>query len=133
MKTLQANTIGRRSFIKIAGITAGAALASSCAVPVLDTKQPAINAQASNTDHMAEMVATAIPTSNANTIKAKPFQVYDAQLPVIDGKPVKQVTWESSDVVQYIAKDVAFQAWTFGGNAPGPILVLNEGDQVQFS
>ena len=131
MQAQPANQINRRSFLKIAGVTAGAALASGCATAVVDTKPQTANTQG---DQMSGMTDVAIPTSNATaSIKAKPFQVYEAALPKIDSNPVKQVEWESSDVVQYIAKDIAFQAWTFGGNAPGPILVLNEGDQVQFA
>src|SRR5690349_5666710 len=113
MQAQSANQINRRSFLKIAGVTAGAALASGCATAAVDTKPQTDNTQ---DKQMSGMADAAIPTSYATaSIKAKPFQVYDATLPKIDSNTVKQVAWESSDVVQYIAKDIAFQAWTFGG------------------
>jgi nitrite reductase (NO-forming) len=81
-------------------------------------------------------MAEAAPTTEvpaAPAVNVKPFQVYDATLPAIGVDRVKKVHWDSTDEVIYIAKDVAFQAWTFGGSVPGPILALNEGDEVQFS
>jgi nitrite reductase (NO-forming) len=32
-----------------------------------------------------------------------------------------------------IAPDVRFQAWTFGGHSPGPVLHVREGDRVEFT
>src|SRR5438876_11235707 len=116
MLTHTASQIKRRSFLKIAGVTAGAALASGCAALLVDTKQQTVNA---NAEHMDNMSAVTVPAANSTaSVKPKPFQTYDATLPIVAPNPTKQVVWESSDVVQYIAKDIAFQAWTFGGNAP---------------
>ena len=130
-----ATLLKRRSFLKIAGMAAGATLASGCASP-LSVRNPQQSASTDAHTNMAMPEQTAPATAAAGNkvlAKVKPFQPYPAALPAADPAPVKMVAWESSDVVQLIAKDVAFQAWTFGGSVPGPLLVLNEGDEVQFS
>jgi nitrite reductase (NO-forming) len=127
--------VSRRSFLKVAGIAAGAAagtaLASGCAVPVVQSsaqQAPKADAQAgAMTDHAAVGQATGA------AVNIPPHQVYDARVPAVDSNPVKAVHWNSSDVPVYIADGIGFQAWTFGGTVPGPLLVVNEGDTVQFS
>ena len=32
-----------------------------------------------------------------------------------------------------VAADIRFQAWTFGGSSPGPVLHVREGDRVEFT
>ncbi|MCL5994657.1 MAG: multicopper oxidase domain-containing protein [Chloroflexi bacterium] len=128
MNTQGANPVNRRSFLKLAGVAAGAAVVSGCG-------SPAVSSQSEGADTISDHAAAATHTPDTTTsdTKAKPFKTYDATLPAIDKNPIKKVSWESSDDVLYITKDVAFQAWTFGGSVPGPILALTEGDEVQFS
>jgi nitrite reductase (NO-forming) len=112
----------------MAGIAAGSALAAGCGSSLVQTgAQPAVAEETH-----ANMSATAT-TSSGKPAAVKPFKVYDAALPTIGAETVKPVVWDSTDVPLYIAKDIAFQAWTFGGTVPGPVMALNEGDEVQFS
>lgn len=127
MYSQQTNPLNRRSFLKVAGMAAGAALATGCAAPTTD-----ISAKAAGSETNHEKMADATPTGDAPA-KVRPFSVYDATLPAVNSNPVKPCVWDSTDDVLYIAKDVAFQAWTFGGTVPGPVLVVNEGDEVQVA
>ena len=132
MTTQRANPFGRRSFLKMAGVAAGAALVTGCGAAIPDSKAQAAS---TSTDHadMNTSSSTGTPSTTAAAVAVKPFKVYDAIVPAVDANPVKQIAWDSSDETMYIAKDVAFSGWTFGGTVPGPLLVVNEGDEVQFS
>lgn len=128
MNTHNNALVNRRSFLKAAGIASGALLLGGCGAAAQQT------ASATSTvavDHSTMDAATMAPA--AAKIKIDDFKTYDAAVPTPSSATTKQVTWESNDKPLYIAKDVAFQAWTFGGTVPGPLLVLNEGDEVKFS
>lgn len=135
MNTNSKVIVNRRNFLKAAGLATGAALLSSCAGAAPTVEATPVNKP---TDHAAMAMATNTPSSNSTSVAAsapanvKPFATYDASLPDISSDAVKNLTYESSDQILYIASGVAFQAWTFGGSVPGPILALNEGDEVQF-
>jgi nitrite reductase (NO-forming) len=124
MNTHTSGPLNRRTFLKVAGLASGAMLLSSCGATSQATAE---------TDHSKMTALESAPASTAVAVKIDEFKTYDASLPAILTSPAKQVTWESSDKALYIAKDVGFQAWTFGGSVPGPVLVLNEGDEVQFA
>ncbi len=131
MKLQQANPLGRRSFLKLASVAAGTALITGCGTQLTDTKAQAAG---TSSDHTGmEMSSSTITPQAEPAVAAKAFKTYDAIVPAIDKNPIKPVAWNSTDDVLYIAKDVAFNAWTFGGTVPGPLLVVNEGDEVQFS
>ena len=127
MDSHKINQVNRRAFLKVAGMAASTALAAGCASASANTET-----QSSNNEVDHSKMADAAPVAGA-AAKVKPFKVYDATLPSIDNNSVKPCVWDSSDDVLYIAKDVAFQAWTFGGTVPGPVLVVNEGDEVQVA
>ena len=122
------SALNRRGFLKLAGIAAGAGLASGCAAAIPDPASAPTSAPAHD-----ESGHTPAPQTVADPVQVNPFKVYDALLPDIDNNPVKKLQFGSSDEVLYIAKDVAFQAWPFGKTVPGPLVVVNEGDTVQFS
>jgi nitrite reductase (NO-forming) len=129
MNIQRVNSFGRRSFLKVAGVAAGSALIAGCGVQSVEP-QAQTAAPAENHTGMEMNAATATPAAAA---AVKEHQTYDAVVPQVDTAAVKKVAWQSTDEMLYIAKDVAFNAWTFGGSVPGPLLVVNEGDEVQFS
>jgi nitrite reductase (NO-forming) len=126
------NAVNRRSFLKLAGIAASAGVVSACGAAVSNEPKAEVAQATEHTAAQEHSTATA-PAAESKPAQVKPFNIYDATLPAIDPSPVKKVHWDSTDDPVYIAKDVAFQAWTFGGTVPGPIMALNEGDEVQFS
>jgi nitrite reductase (NO-forming) len=129
MKAQQGQAIGRRSFLKMASVAAGAALVTGCASPLVDTKA---HTSSTGGDHTGMDMSTGTP-GTPQAVAAQPFKTYDATLPAIDANPVKQVSWFSSDALVEIAANTKLGAWTFGGSVPGPILALNEGDEVHFA
>lgn len=49
-----------------------------------------------------------------------------------DGSDVfVEMTSQITDI--QIAKDTIYKAWTFNGEAPGPVVVVNEGDTIHFT
>ncbi len=46
---------------------------------------------------------------------------------------VVKVDLDAYETVQEIADGVKYQAWTFGGTAPGPVIRVQEGDTIHFT
>lgn len=65
--------------------------------------------------------------------KAAEAEYVDATLPQPSSDPVKNVTFVSKENVVEIADGVKMDSWNFGGTVPGPIMVFNEGDKVNFT
>jgi nitrite reductase (NO-forming) len=81
----------------------------------------------------------AAPTTNAGSglqsamrAEVQPFTVYDPFLAAVEPGP-KKLSLMAQDATVYVAKDVPFAAWTFGGTIPGPVLRVVEGDEVNFT
>lgn len=67
-----------------------------------------------------------------------PHTPYDASLPallpLVPGTAnVRTLALTTSDQVIQIADAVSFQAWTFGGTVPGPVVHVKQGDTVKFT
>lgn len=62
----------------------------------------------------------------------QPFVRYDPVLPAVQAGP-KDVVITAKDATLYIAKDVAFSAWTFDGTIPGRVIRVVEGDTVNLT
>lgn len=69
-------------------------------------------------------LASAAPTARAS----------DASLPPLLGTgDTVAVTVTATDATVEIASDVTYQAWTFGGTVPGPILHVRQGQRVNVT
>jgi nitrite reductase (NO-forming) len=69
-------------------------------------------------------LASAAPTARAS----------DASLPPLLGTgDAVAVTITATDATVEIASDVTYQAWTFGGSVPGPILHVRQGQRVDVT
>lgn len=122
-------SLDRRSFLRLTGLAAGASIVSGCGAAVASSVDPAMDTMA----HAAAASSDSAAPSDATPVPVNPFKVYDAAVPAIDSRASRTLHFDSSDEVLYIARDVAFQAWPFGKTVPGPLVVVNEGDTVQFS
>lgn len=56
----------------------------------------------------------------------------DATLPPLEPSP-RQLTYRVLDSTVEIAAGVQYNAWTFEGTVPGPVLHVKQGDTVQFT
>jgi nitrite reductase (NO-forming) len=88
---------------------------------------PALGALASR-----GVVAQDQPAQPAAPAAVKPFALRDPFLaPVQAGQ--KDITITAKDATLYVAKDVAFAAWTFDGTIPGTTHRVVAGDTINFT
>ncbi|MCL4396544.1 MAG: multicopper oxidase domain-containing protein [Chloroflexi bacterium] len=73
---------------------------------------------------------TAAPTV---PLVSAPHTLYDASTKPASTEPVKEITLTVEQKTLEIAPGVPYEAWTFNGTAPGPILRVRQGDQVKFT
>ena len=73
---------------------------------------------------------TAAPT--VPLIKA-PHQLYDALTKPAPTGQVKEITLTIEQKTLEIAPGIPYDAWTFGGSVPGPVLRVRQGDQIKFT
>lgn len=78
--------------------------------------------------------AAATPTAAPDVplIKA-PHALFDASTQPATPGQIKEITLTVEQKTLEIAPDVPFEAWTFGGSVPGPVLRVRQGDQVKFT
>ncbi|HYP59342.1 MAG TPA: multicopper oxidase domain-containing protein [Thermomicrobiales bacterium] len=120
-------TADRRSLLKMAA-------ALGIAAPAAGFGADDIRAQ--EHDH-ATPVPGGIPqggTGDATPIPGEiaPFKRYDPILPPAQAGP-HDIVVEAKDQTLYVAKDVAYAAWTFDGTVPGRVFRVTEGDTVNFT
>jgi nitrite reductase (NO-forming) len=127
--------LNRQHFLKIAGLATGAVVSAEQVVSRLGVNPAPTAALRAHTGLESASGLHAAGSSKARSAAAgaRPFTVFDARCPTPTSSPVKHVHFDSSDEVLYIDQGVPFQAWTFNGTVPGPVLVLNQGDDVKFS
>jgi nitrite reductase (NO-forming) len=59
-------------------------------------------------------------------------QARDAVLPPVPDQRTTDLTLEATDVTYEVAAGVPYQAWTFGGMVPAPVIHLRQGDTMNF-
>ncbi len=60
-------------------------------------------------------------------------QLYDASTQPVSADKIKQLNLDVQDTNIEIAPGVPYQAWTFNGTVPGPILRVRQGDEVHVT
>jgi nitrite reductase (NO-forming) len=70
-----------------------------------------------------------VPTTTAGQAHA----ARDAALPAVADGKVKDVSFTVTDATIEIAPGVKLGAWTFGGQVPGPVVHVRQGDTVHFT
>lgn len=70
-----------------------------------------------------------IAPANADALAMK-HAAYPAALPAAPAGPVAHVRLDIRNRVVSIAPGIRYDAWTFGGSAPGPVIHVREGQRV---
>ena len=96
----------------------------------------------------AQVVSRGVPvaastTSSSTTSQAQkpsgpqvvppPHQTYNAQAPATPQGSTVNLTLAVEEKLITIAPGVAYQAWTFNGTVPGPVLRVRQGQTVHFT
>jgi len=74
--------------------------------------------------------SAAEPTSPQPT--GQVVQARDAVLPAPSGESTINLTLEAQDVTYEVAAGVRYNAWTYGGQVPAPVIHMRQGDTMNF-
>ena len=66
-------------------------------------------------------------------VSGKVTQPHLATLPAATAARTKQLSLEAIDATVEIGAGVRYNAWTFGGSVPGPVIHVRQGDTIEFS
>ena len=102
-------------------VTTSVLILSACGKPELATEK---KAEAKTTTKTATQVFA--PHEHVNQ-KPTPIKIKRIGKHEVNVEMTAQVT----DIE--IAKDDTYKAWTFNGEAPGPVIVVNQGDKINFT
>ena len=75
---------------------------------------------------------TPAPAAEGPKPKGKVAQANDATLPSVLPSP-RDLTYRMKELTLEIAGGVPYNAWTFEGTLPGPVLHLKQGDEIRFT
>jgi nitrite reductase (NO-forming) len=83
-------------------------------------------------DHgaMAQQVAQDAPDAPLAQVK---HELYDASTQPVSEDKIKQINLDLEDKNIEIAPGVPYQAWSFNGSVPGPLLRVRQGDEVHVT
>jgi nitrite reductase (NO-forming) len=71
--------------------------------------------------------------NGSSTVKVPDHPVYDAQPPATPAGASVTVKLVAKQALVAIAPGIAYQAWTFNGTVPGPIVRVRQGQTVHFT
>lgn len=132
--------LNRRQLLKAAGmglaVPAASSLLTACANPFnRDGDEPnRVEGRLAEAPHSVGSDSTMHGSGDASPVphQVKPFAVFDPFLPPVEAGP-KELEVVAIDETVYIAQDVPYAGWTFGGTIPGPVFRLVEGDTVNVT
>jgi len=73
--------------------------------------------------------STALPAKGQNVA----FQRFDPTLPPVARERTTRLEFTAEEVPIRISDDTVISAWTFGGDIPGPVVHVQQGDTVEFT
>jgi nitrite reductase (NO-forming) len=73
------------------------------------------------------------PSTKVPAVHVPAHQVYNAQPPAAPSGDTVELKLEAKEAFISIAPGVAYNAWTFNGTVPGPILRVRQGQTVHFT
>jgi nitrite reductase (NO-forming) len=73
--------------------------------------------------------STAVPAKSRNVA----FQRFDPTLPPVARERTTRLEFTAREVPIRISDDTVISAWTFGGDIPGPMVHVKQGDTVEFT
>lgn len=111
---INARRLDRRHFLGAAALGVAGAGAAACG---------------SSNDAAAQATPTvlAVPKISGNVASAR-----DAVLPAVAPQRTIDLTLEAIDATYEVAAGVKYQAWTYDGTVPGPIIHMRQGDTMNF-
>ena len=89
--------------------------------------------EAGGTRSGTEPTTSTATTSGASTTTIPPRATFDAALPPIGEGTLHHYTIRLLDETLEIAPGVRYQAWTFEGGSPGPVVHVRQGDWVDIT
>ena len=125
MQERDLNQVTRRSFLDKLLIATGIGAAGAvfgAGFAVLDNEDANPAGEASTQEHA--------PGPRVSGTIAEPIP---AELEPATDSRAKQLTLEAIDATLEIGAGVEYNAWTFGGRVPGPVVHVKQGDEVQFT
>jgi nitrite reductase (NO-forming) len=81
----------------------------------------------------ANPVASAQQAEPGPTLSGKVTEAHPAALEPVATETTKQLTLEAVDATVEIGAGVQYNAWTFDGHVPGPVVHVRQGDTVDFT
>jgi nitrite reductase (NO-forming) len=72
-------------------------------------------------------------TSNQPSPNAPAHPLYNAQAPAAPQGDIVNVNLTAKEALVSIAPGIAYQAWTFNGTVPGPVIRVRQGQTVHFT
>lgn len=117
-----------RRIAGVLGLLVTTACQSKAPAPAETESRAAAPSAAAPTDVPANMSHGEAPVGNP----ADPAPVDPAAPPRSSARVIK-VRFEIRDTTITVAKGVQYQAWTFQGRVPGPIVRVTQGDEVEFT
>lgn len=87
---------------------------------------------ASATSQMGQMNSTGM-TSNQPSPNAPAHPLYNPQAPTAPQGSVVNVNLTVKETLVSIAPGIAYQAWTFNGTVPGPVIRVRQGQTIHFT
>ena len=115
--------VSRRSFMEKSLIATGMAAAGTIA----GTAYVALNNSGADLPARADELPPG-PQISGTVATARP-----AALAPAGAETTKQLTLEAIDATVEIAAGVRYNAWTFGGSVPAPVIRLRQGDTLNFT
>jgi nitrite reductase (NO-forming) len=99
------------------------------------TGAPASSARSSGASASSASSSSASSASSANVpqVAVPKYQPYNAQPAAAPSGPTANVTLTVKEGLVTIAPNVAYNAWTFDGTIPGPIVRVRQGQTVNFT
>jgi nitrite reductase (NO-forming) len=73
--------------------------------------------------------STALPAKGQSVA----FQRFDPALPPVAAERTTRLEFTAQEVPIRISDDTVISAWTFGGDIPGPIVHVKQGDTIEFT
>ena len=73
--------------------------------------------------------SSALPAAPSNVA----FRRFDPALPPVTSERTTKVEFTAQEIPIRISDDTVISAWTFGGDIPGPVVHVKQGDTVEFT
>lgn len=112
-----------------------AALLAGIALMLLTLTATACNGAGAsiNRDTHDDSMAQADSAAPTPQLVKAPHQMYDASTQPAPADKVKTLSLTIEKKILEIAPGVPYDAWTFNGTMPGPVLRVRQGDQINFT